>query len=94
VHNIDVIWHYCDIPGCTFRAKQIGNLKKHRAAVSAHQPQALAQQTWFYCGMKGCDFRAKSNNLVTQHKDEVSIGVVSEASRTRSIELFYSLIAG
>ena len=46
-HNIGVTWHKCDVEGCTYKCKQMSNLKSHKAYM--HNIDV----TWHKCDVEG-----------------------------------------
>ena len=60
----------CDQPGCKYKAKHAGNLKKHKAHV--HDIGVA----WHFCDQPGCEYKAKHAGHLNQHKAYVhDIGV-------------------
>ena len=52
-HDIGVVWHACDHPGCEYKAKQASDLRRHKA--SAHDIGGV----WHACDQPGCEYKAK-----------------------------------
>ena len=72
VHNIDVVWYYCDHEGCNFRAKQ-------RSIVTAHKSNIHDfGVVWHPCLVQGCTYRAKQKSTLKQHQRNIhSMGDVT-----------------
>jgi hypothetical protein len=71
VHDIGVVWHACDQPGCTYKAKHGSHLKQHKANVHG------IGVVWHTCDQPGCTYKAKMAGSIKQHKALVhGIGVV------------------
>lgn len=62
-HNIDVVWHYCGIGDCKYKAKTFGNAKQHKALVHG------LNRKWFYCRINGCEYKTKSHNSFKIHQN-------------------------
>ena len=58
IHDIDVVWHYCD--HCTARFKRASNLKEHK------QNKHDIDVVWNYCDI--CTYRCKQKGNLKKHK--------------------------
>ena len=65
VHDIDVVWHHCDQPGCTKKFKRAGTLKNHKAF--AHDMDVV----WHHCDQPGCTDKFKRASHLKRHKADV-----------------------
>ena len=71
VHDVGVVWKYCDVMGCNFKAKERGSVKLHKMHV--HDIGI----TWHYCNIKGCSYKSKTKGNLKMHKSMIhDIGVV------------------
>ena len=80
-----VVWHFCDVPGCSFKTKAEWTLKRHKrqGCVHASLPVTLTNFTvkdvkikWYRCLENGCEYKAKhaaqlKNRVRFQHKEDV-----------------------
>ena len=78
VHDIDVLWWFCDYEDCVHRAKRNGDITKHKATKhKATKHKATKHKAtkhnirvqWKPC--PHCDCKAKSNKNLTSHKVNV-----------------------
>ena len=60
-HNIDPVWFHCDVEGCTYKAKQKGDLKRHKTF--KHDIGVV----WYSCTAEGCDYKSKQTGNLKQH---------------------------
>lgn len=58
-HDEGVTWHFCTHAKCNFKAKQLGNLKAHIAAIHNINTK------WFAC--KHCNYTTKQNSHLKVH---------------------------
>jgi ribose 5-phosphate isomerase RpiB len=65
VHDIGVVWHACDQPGCKLKFKVAGNLKAHKASV--HDIGVV----WHACDQPGCEHKSKLLCNLKAHKENV-----------------------
>ena len=66
-----LVWHVCDQSGCSYKAKQAGTLKEHKAFV--HDIGVV----WHVCDQPNCNHKAKhAGNLKTHLSDVHGMGVV------------------
>lgn len=61
IHDIGVIWHYCDIEECDYKCKEQYNLKKHKAHI--HDINVK----WNYCLVEGCNEKFKISSDLHRH---------------------------
>ena len=66
-NDVGVVWHHCDINGCTYKAKDSGNLKKHKMHV--HDIDVI----WHHCGIA----HIKPNVLVPLKKHKLDVHDIS-----------------
>ena len=67
-HGINVVWFSCDQDNCDYKAKQAGNLKKHKRHI--HNIGVV----WHQYDL--CEFKAKIAHHLKTHKQQVhNIGV-------------------
>ena len=59
MHDIDVLWWFCDNEGCEHRAKKNSHISTHKAHVHNVGIQ------WKQC--PDCDFKAKTNGYINKH---------------------------
>ena len=60
IHNIDVIWYFCD--NCEYKSKSSSHLKRHKR--NKHGMLVI----WHWCDIKGCRFKCKEAHNILQHK--------------------------
>ncbi|GMH72190.1 hypothetical protein TrST_g779 [Triparma strigata] len=66
-----VKWYHCDVPGCTHKAKRVGDLKKHKQSI--HDFGVMSHR----CDQEGCTYKAKKTSHLKSHKSSNhNIGVV------------------
>ena len=65
-------FHFCPSPGCTYKAKQRGDVKRHLANIH------LVGTVWYKCKRKGCSFQAKQGTGVARHVETVHGGKKSK----------------
>lgn len=61
IHDIGVVWHYCDIEECNYKCKDKYNLKKHKAHI--HDIGVK----WNYCPVEGCNEKFKISSDLRRH---------------------------
>jgi len=59
VHDIDVLWWFCDYSGCEYKAKDNSSITKHEA--NKHNTGVK----WRQC--TECDFKGKTNDHLRRH---------------------------
>ncbi|GMH77344.1 hypothetical protein TL16_g07373 [Triparma laevis f. inornata] len=62
VHDINVVWTYCDVPGCNYKAKKASSIKPHKTA------NHNVEFEWFHCEAKGCTYKTKYSGSIKSHK--------------------------
>ena len=60
--DIDVVYHKCDVPGCTYKAKQPNTLKRHK--MNIHDIDV----TYYHCDVSGCTYKTKQKSDVKSHQ--------------------------
>ena len=62
VGKLDVVWHVCNQPGCEYKGKRTGGMKRHKA--HAHDIDVV----WHVCDQPDCEYKAKEACSIKRHK--------------------------
>ncbi len=82
IHDIDVVWHECDVGECEYKSKNKYKLKRHQANI--HDIDVV----WYHCGVKDCDYKCKDIHNLKKHEAQVhNINVVWHACDIDDCEL-------
>ena len=65
VHDIDITYFICEEKGCEYKAKEAGNLRKHRANI--HDIDVL----YYPCKVEGCNYEGKTSSNTKTHMRNV-----------------------